>query len=88
MPNEWQYFPHAMTMHDLDAMREAFRIAEERIGSADEVTDELLARIVFRYYRGGMTDPEHLGAIAAFLSRSRVFAPMLQGSGVEAGAQA
>jgi hypothetical protein len=88
MPSEWQFFPHAMTLHDLDAMREALCIAKRRRGPADEVVDEQLARIVLRYYRRGMTDPERLGAIVAFLSSSRVFVPMFHVSGVEAGAGA
>ncbi|TDK37140.1 hypothetical protein E2F50_09600 [Rhizobium deserti] len=75
MTNEWRFFPHAMTMHDLDAMREALRLAEEQIDAPDPIQGEQLAWIVFRYYRKGLTDPDRLGAMAAFMSSSGLFAP-------------
>jgi hypothetical protein len=61
-----------MTMHDLQAMREAVRLAENIRPPADPAETELLAWIVFRYYRRGLTDPARLAAVAVFLSSSRV----------------
>jgi hypothetical protein len=81
MTNEWRFFPHAMTMHDLDAMREALRLAEKQVDAADPTQGEQLARIVFRYYRKGLTNPDQLGAMAALMSASRLFAPQTTGAG-------
>jgi hypothetical protein len=74
MSNKWAFFPHAMTAPDLTAMREAVRLAEDIKGVIDEATRRRLAWLVFRYYSKGLTDPERLGAMAALLASSRVFA--------------
>jgi hypothetical protein len=72
MSDDWTFFPHVMTMHDLQAMREAVRLAQTIRPPVDPIETELLAWIVFRYYRRGLTDPARLAAVAVFLSGSRV----------------
>jgi hypothetical protein len=86
MANEWRFFPHAMTMHDLDAMREALRLAEEHMDAPDPIQEEQLAWIVFRYYRKGLTDPDRLGAMAAFMSSSGLFGPAVHATVARASA--
>jgi hypothetical protein len=73
MASDFAFFPHAMTIHDLSAMREAVSYASAASGAVSTPEMEGLARIVLRFYRCGMTDPEILGNVAVFLSSSRVF---------------
>ncbi|CDN58497.1 Hypothetical protein RG1141_PB01490 (plasmid) [Neorhizobium galegae bv. officinalis bv. officinalis str. HAMBI 1141] len=54
---------------DLKAMRHAIALND----GADEVEEELLAWIIFRYYKRGPKDPEHLAGIANFLASSNIF---------------
>ncbi|WP_105441291.1 hypothetical protein [Neorhizobium sp. T25_13] len=73
MSDHWRFFPNVMLEPDLKAMREAMRLAIALNDGADEVEEELLAWIIFRYYKRGLRDPEHLAGIATFLASSNVF---------------
>jgi hypothetical protein len=73
MSVHWQFFPNAMTMSDLDAMRQAVRIAAHATGASDPAELQILGLIVYQYYKRGLVDPDRLGSIAVFLSSSRTF---------------
>ncbi len=73
MSAHWQFFPSAMTISDLDAMRKAVRMAANVTGASEQAELQILGSIVYQYYKRGLVDPERLGAIAVFLSSSRTF---------------
>ncbi|CDN57841.1 Hypothetical protein RG1141_PA10090 (plasmid) [Neorhizobium galegae bv. officinalis bv. officinalis str. HAMBI 1141] len=70
---------NVMTMHDVDVMREAVSMAVSSPETAD-VEPDVIARIVFWFYRRGLADPEKLSDIAVFLASSRAFIPSDIGS--------
>ncbi|CDZ54697.1 hypothetical protein [Neorhizobium galegae] len=67
-----EFDTNVMTMHDVDVMREAVSMAVSSPETAD-VDPEAIARIVFWFYRRGLTDPEKLSDIAIYLTSSRAF---------------
>jgi hypothetical protein len=87
MSDHWRFFPNVMLEPDLKATREAMRLAIALNDGAVEVEEELLAWIIFRYYKRGLRDPEQLAAIAKFLASSNVFNSPPARAEVSAGAR-
>jgi hypothetical protein len=73
MSGDFSLFSHAMNLHDLRTMRDAVRRALDLSEKADDAEKEQLAKVVFRFYKRGLVDPEKLADIAVFLSSSRTF---------------
>jgi hypothetical protein len=73
MSTYWRCFPHVMLEQDLTTMREAMRRAIALSDPSGEKEEDLLARVIFRYYKRGLSNPERLAAIAIFLASSNVF---------------
>ncbi|WP_105422337.1 hypothetical protein [Neorhizobium sp. T25_27] len=84
MSGDYPLFPHAMNTHDLRAMRDAVRRALELSEETDGAKKEQLAKIVYRFYRRGLADPEKLAGMAVFLSSSRTFRRETSHTDVEA----
>jgi hypothetical protein len=73
MSGGYPLFQHAMNPHDLRTMRDAVRRALELSDEPDGAEKEQLAKIIYRFYRRGLVDPEKLAGMAVFLSSSRTF---------------
>lgn len=67
---EVRFFPNILVPSDLAVIDTAMRsvMFACRRGGCD-IEDEQIARIVFRLYRMGLTDPEKLSMLAVRLSR-------------------
>lgn len=73
MSGNHYHFPHAMNTRDINVMREAVRLAADRLDVASKADLDLLAAIVFGYYWRGLVDAHKLCEVAAFAASSRVF---------------
>ncbi len=68
------HFPDLLSEEDIKALRKALQLATGLCGNAnDPAAVQQLAVVVFRNYQRGVTNPEKLAALAAFLSSSRSF---------------
>ena len=68
-------FPEILEPKDLSVMRGAVVSAVERLERGGvEADKEAIAKIVFRFYRRGLVEPQKLTAIALLFTHSRLFA--------------
>jgi hypothetical protein len=67
-------YPDILETKDLSIMRGAVATAVERLeGEGIEADKEAIAKIVFRFYRSGLVDPQKLTAVALLFVHSRLF---------------
>ncbi len=68
-------FPHILEPKDIAIMRGAVATALERLEiEGIEGDRDAIAKLVFRFYRSGLVDPQKLTAVALLFTHSKLFA--------------